>query len=135
MDLSARQEIIDAVFHDALDSLGARDYDATETVARLALAAAADMSRTSLLLRVADADQHVLDDAFLDRLSRGAPDGTSFERGDPLPGAAGGVSVETRDGCEIFDNTFKGRLHRLQDALRNQVASLLWPTGKTPQDD
>jgi len=131
MELAARQETIDAVFRDALDVLRARDYDVRDAIARLALAAAAEMRRTSLVLRVADADQHVLDDAFLDKLSQDAPPGISFEPGDPLPDTAGGVLVQTRDAREIFDNTFEARLRRLKESLRDVVASQLWPTGKT----
>lgn len=135
MELVARQEAIDAVFRNGLEALRARDYDARETIARLALATAAEMRRTALVLRVAEADGHILDDAFLDKLSHDAPGGTSFERGDPLPDVAGGVLVQTRDGREIFDNTFEARLHRLRESLRDSVASQLWPAGKTKQDD
>lgn len=135
MELVARQEAIDAVFHDGLDALRARDYDAPAAIARLALAAARDMQRTALVLRVAEPDQHVLDDALLDRLSQDAPPGASFQRGDPLPDTAGGVLVQTPDGREFFDNTFEARLHRLRESLRNTVAAHLWPSGKTQQDD
>jgi len=135
MELVARQEAIDAVFRDGLDALRARDYDARDTIARLALAAADEMRRTALVLRVADADRHILDDAFLDKLSQDAPPGTSFQRGDPLPDAAGGVLVQTRDARELFDNTFEARLHRLRKSLRDTVASHLWPTGKTQPND
>ena len=134
MDLLAREAVIAGIFDEALARLGERGDDA-DTIARLALAAAGKMSRTTLVLRVAPRDAALLDDAFLARLAGAAPKGTSFTRGEPLADGAGGVLVVTEDGREMFDNTFETRLRRLRERLREEVAARLWRAEKSEANE
>jgi len=134
MELGARDQVVEEIFAESMEKLRAREHDAAEVIARLALAAAGEMSRTELVLRVTREDHELVDEAFIERLAAKAPAGTTFCRGEPLADSTGGVLVQTADAREVFDNTFEARLRRFRTDLRDEIASQLWGPRKDEEN-
>jgi len=134
--LRTQGQLLDEVFEKALERLRDRgSRDDRQVIRRLAVEAVLAMTGDAFVLRLAKDD--------LGEMKKGLPDEVAVavrkqsdrevnvavaDRAAPI---GGGVVVETSDGRQSFDNSFAGRLRRMKEELRFEVADVLL---KAPDD-
>jgi vacuolar-type H+-ATPase subunit E/Vma4 len=94
-----------------------------EVVAALIREALAALEPASVRVCLAESQAALLDDAMRRQLGAGR----WALRFETLPGAGGGVIVETEDGRQRFDNSIAARFRRRTQQLRQLAATQLWP--------
>ena len=89
------------------------------------------IERDRLIARVNRRDLPLLSRAW-PRLSREVAAGKAVQLSEEPLDSLGGVLVSSADGEIRFDNTFEGRMERLDEALQRAVARLLIPAEHAP---
>jgi V/A-type H+-transporting ATPase subunit E len=109
-----------------LSELQADDETGLKLLGALVTEAASAIERDRLIARVSDLDHRRLAERWDERL-RDAVDGKTIELSpDPCP-CSGGVMVESEDGRILVDNTFEGRMARLESDLERVILERLFP--------
>lgn len=99
-----------------------------ETLAGYLAEAAAEIESTELIARLNAQDYHRLEPKWAEIARKAAPDKTILL--DPEPAQTlGGVLVHSKDGRIRVDNTFEGRLARLQSQIQQVILERLLPSG------
>lgn len=129
--LKAQGGLLDEVFARALERLEARDgFDYPRVLRELAVEAVLAMTGDAFVLRLGGDDLKSMkgklpaEVAAAVREASGRKVRVSAAEG-PAP-ITGGVIVESADGGQRFDNSFAGRLRRMTDELRFEVAGVLF---------
>jgi len=137
--LNVQGQLLDEVFSTALTRLSRSHRDAGFDYGRvlkdLAVEAALAVGSGEMVLRLGQADlgrgedSLALAEAVVEEVRRKS--GRTVRLTVPMDRDAsgpieGGVIVESADGRERFDNSFGGRLSRLEDELRFEVADVLF---------
>lgn len=106
-----------------------QDEDAyLEALARYLAEAAAEIESTELIARLNAQDYQRLEPKWPEIARKAAPDKTIVL--DPEPAQTlGGVLVHSKDGRIRVDNTFEGRLARLQSQIQQVILERLLPSG------
>lgn len=129
--LQIKEQIIAGLFDQALSKLKSRQgYDLGAALVELSAQAVAELGGDSFLLEVAPQDAK----AFSERLLRDVPARVQQATGrkatfqvaesDKLPD--GGVIIRSADGRMMVDNSFATRIRRARQALRTDIAKLLF---------
>lgn len=128
LELAARERIIQHAFATAQGRIASRrGFDCNATLVQLIADAARAIGGDSFIVSVARADQHAggiagLQKAVSQRLGRDV-------RLQYAPAAApitGGAIVHSSDGRRMVDNSFDGRMARMHDDVRRQIARILF---------
>lgn len=124
--LHAREAHIDDVLARATAQLTTLSgvTNGREVVASLIREALAALEPASVRVCLAKSQAALLDDAIRRQLGAGR----WALRFETMPGAGGGVIVETEDGRQRFDNSIAARFRRRTQELRQLAAAQLWPT-------
>ncbi len=132
----AAEDILVRARQQALEALRrqARDDGYRKQLVRLGLAALREMSgeRFELLMRQEDKDAHAQHVArrLAERAAAELGRRAEIEVADETVNAIGGLVLRSADGHEVCDQTFRARLDRLWEQLREDVAGdLLADTG------
>jgi len=123
--LRAREAHIDDVLARATAQLTTLSGVANgrEVVASLIREALAALEPASVRVCLAESQAALLDDTIRRQLGAGR----WALRFETMPGAGGGVIVETEDGRQRFDNSIAARFRRRTQQLRQLAATQLWP--------
>ncbi len=129
--LAVQGRLIDEAFAKALERLRSREgYDYRAVLRRFAVEAIASMRGDAFVLHLARADHDAMRGALpaetaaaVRETSGRAVTVTAAERPGPFEG---GLVVESADGRQRVDSSFAGRLRRMRDDLRFDVADVLF---------
>lgn len=123
--LHAREAHIDDVLGRAMAQLTTLSAvaDGRELVASLIREALAVLEPAPVRVCLAESQAALLDEATRRQLGAGR----WALRFEPVPGAGGGVILETEDGRQRFDNSIAARFRRQTQQLRQLAATQLWP--------
>ena len=129
--LKAQGELLDEVFARALEHLEGRDgVDCPRVVRELAVEAVLAMTGDAFVVRLGPDDLKSMKGKLPAEVAAAVHEASgrevrvsAAERAAPI---TGGVIVETADGRQRFDNSFAGRLRRMADELRFEVAQVIF---------
>jgi len=129
--LSAHEAVLESLFEQARQQLLDRaSYDVRRSLVELAVAAVSAMRGSEFNLCVAAQDASLIDDAFLAEVSAAvaATDGRVVTLQAVADGEdiSGGVIVRSKDGHQVFDNSFDARMARLKPVLRHTLAAMVF---------
>jgi V/A-type H+-transporting ATPase subunit E len=91
---------------------------------------AQSIERAELVIRVNARDLPLLQRDWQRHAQEAAPD-KMLELDEQTADSMGGVLVSSKDGNIRYDNTFEGRMERMDEALQRAVADHLIPAGET----
>jgi V/A-type H+-transporting ATPase subunit E len=133
--LQAREEVIEAIFREALEHLRQkRLVGYGEVLERLITEALGPMPGEDQLVIVRPEDRARIDRDLLRRVRKRAEGGAVHPAGldlaDENAEISGGVILRSRDGRCTFDNSFETRLERLRGVLRAELHGRLFGEGR-----
>ncbi len=120
-------ESVKAEMHRKFEALKATE-DYLDVLARWLAEGVAVLGGEGLVARLNDADRARLGDQWDAFIARAAP-GVRVALDETAGTFAGGVLVRTSDDTVRMDNTFEGRLERLDDRINQAIAEALFPGG------
>jgi len=129
--LKTQGALLDEVFAKAAERLEAGgDFDGADLVRKLTVEAVLAMTGDAFVLRLAGTDlpamRTTLPTEAAEAVKRTSSREVTLTCADESADIAGGVIVESADGAQHFDNSFTGRLARLKDKLRFEVAGMIF---------
>jgi len=129
--LKAQGMLLDEVLDRAAERLRSRSgFDYPALVRKLAVEGVVAMTGDAFVLRLAEADRDAMAKTLPDEVAAAVATETGRDVKVTLADAPAaiddGVHVESADGRQHVDNTFAGRLRRMRDELRFEIAALLF---------
>ncbi len=125
--LVAREECLDALFAEVRQEAVAIPVDDPrhgQSLARLIAEGIASVDAPEVVLQVTEADAKLVTPAWL---QKNLPEEFAAVKISVQCDKAirGGVKISSADGRRNFDNTYGGRLHRLHESFREEIARAL----------
>ncbi len=129
--LKVQGRLIDEVLEEGLDRLTRRDgLDYEKVLRNLAVEAAIGMKADKLVMKLGKEDWKSMKDMLPGAVASIVKEKTGCEvtivPDEVSPSIEAGVVMTVEDGSEEFDNSFAGRMRRMKDELRFEVAELIF---------
>lgn len=116
------EELLESAYKEIHQRLLARDFDAHETIVKLASEALGRIRGSDFILKISTADHTALEDSLAREIAQhvGRSPLNLVISADTT--VSDGVILQTADGFQIWDNQLSSRLDRLWPELRRQIA-------------
>jgi len=123
-----KEEWVRAIFQKALSRLASmpRDEAYKEILKASISEGIAILNKDSVRIVLNEKDRPLFDRKFHKALSNGLDRPITLTLSQETHEASGGAIVQSEDGSVSFDNTFEARLERMKDALRGEVAEVIF---------
>ena len=127
-ELGAKEEVIEAAFTKATDTLRAKaasgDEEYKDSLSKMIKEAADEIGGKDLILQLNEEDTKNMKDQLSD-VSTFQIEDIKFEIGEPID-TIGGAILKTSNGDIEVNNTIEARLDRFKSVLRSEVANILF---------
>ncbi len=130
--LAAKEDTIQSILGESLQRMETKsNYDYPESLVSLGAEAVAKMSGESFVVTLDDKDANSLGDHVLkgieERVKSGGGRNIRLRLAENPSHIGAGVIIETADGRERVDNSYKKRMERYRAQLRREIAEIIFP--------
>ncbi|MFH1008754.1 MAG: V-type ATP synthase subunit E family protein [Candidatus Latescibacterota bacterium] len=126
--MSRKEQWVSAVFREALSRLSAMPRDAAyrDLLKASILTGLSVLKTDGVRIVLSGKDQPLFDRAFREALSAGTDHPVTVILSKETHEGSGGAIVQSEDGRVAYDSTFEGRLARMKEDLRTEVARMIF---------